>query len=81
MALQPLWTWPLFHFLNLYTVDRTFGREISPSQGRCLHTEQHKHIINAHTSMPRVGFEPTIAVFEKAQAVYALDRAATVIGK
>jgi hypothetical protein len=30
--------------------------------------------------MPRVGFEPTIPVFERAKAVHALDRAATVIG-
>jgi hypothetical protein len=30
--------------------------------------------------MPRVGFEPTIPVFERAKTVNALDRAATVIG-
>jgi hypothetical protein len=30
--------------------------------------------------MPQVGFEPTIAVFERAKTVQALDRAATVIG-
>jgi hypothetical protein len=30
--------------------------------------------------MPRVGFEPTIPVFERAKMVYALDRATTVIG-
>jgi hypothetical protein len=30
--------------------------------------------------MPRVGFESTIPVFERAKTVYALDRAATVIG-
>jgi hypothetical protein len=30
--------------------------------------------------MPRVGFEPTIAVLERANKVYALDRAASVIG-
>jgi hypothetical protein len=29
--------------------------------------------------MPRVGFEPTIPVFERAKTVYALDRATTVI--
>jgi hypothetical protein len=29
--------------------------------------------------MPRVGFEPTIPVFERAKTFYALDRAATVI--
>jgi hypothetical protein len=30
--------------------------------------------------MPRVGFEPTIPVFERAKMVHALDRAAAVIG-
>jgi hypothetical protein len=30
--------------------------------------------------MPRVGFEPTIPVFERAKMVHSLDRAATVIG-
>jgi hypothetical protein len=32
------------------------------------------------TSMPRVGFESTIPVFERAKAVHALDLAAIVIG-
>jgi hypothetical protein len=32
------------------------------------------------TSMPQVGFEPTIPVFEWAKTVHVLDRAATVIG-
>jgi hypothetical protein len=30
--------------------------------------------------MPWVGFEPTIPAFKRAKTVYALDRAATVIG-
>jgi hypothetical protein len=30
--------------------------------------------------MPRVGFEPTIPVFERAKTVHALELAATVIG-
>jgi hypothetical protein len=38
----------LFQFLKLYTVGRTSWTGISPSQGRYLHTEQHKHRINAH---------------------------------
>jgi hypothetical protein len=33
------------------------------------------------TTTPRVGFEPTIPVFEMAKTVHALDRAATVIGR
>jgi hypothetical protein len=32
------------------------------------------------TSMPRVGFEPTIAVFKRTRTVHVLDGAATVIG-
>jgi hypothetical protein len=32
------------------------------------------------TSMPGVGFEPTIPVFEQVKTVHALERAATVIG-
>jgi hypothetical protein len=32
------------------------------------------------TSMPQVGFEPMIPVFERAKTVHALDSAATVIG-
>jgi hypothetical protein len=31
--------------------------------------------------MPRVGFEPTTPVFERAKTVHALGRAVTVIGK
>jgi hypothetical protein len=30
--------------------------------------------------MPQVGFEPTIPVFEQANAVHVLNRVATVIG-
>jgi hypothetical protein len=55
------------------------GRVISPSQGRYLHTGQHKHRINAYThqtSMPWMGFEPTIPASELAKKVHALDRAA-----
>jgi hypothetical protein len=40
-----------------------FGRGISPSQGRYLHTEQHKQNKGTQTSMPWVGFEPTIPAF------------------
>jgi hypothetical protein len=35
---------------------------------------------NTQISMPRVGFEPTIPVFERPKTIHALDRAATVIG-
>jgi hypothetical protein len=47
------------------------GRSISPSQGRYLHTEQHKHRINAHTNIHALSgirtHDPSV-------------RAATVIG-
>jgi hypothetical protein len=33
----------------------------------------------SQTSMPRVGFEPMIPVFEQAKTVYELDHAAIVI--
>jgi hypothetical protein len=36
--------------------------------------------MQTQTSMPWVGFEPTILVFEQAKTVHALDCAATVIG-
>jgi hypothetical protein len=45
------------------------GWGISQSQGRHLHTEQHKHRINAKTSMPLVGFEPTTPVFQRGKRV------------
>jgi hypothetical protein len=33
------------------------------------------------TSIPGVGFEPTISLFERAKTVHALDRASAVIGE
>jgi hypothetical protein len=54
------------------------GRVIGPSQGRYLNTGQHKH--THQTSMPRVGFEPTITASERAETVHALDGSANVTG-
>jgi hypothetical protein len=57
------------------------GRVISLSQGFYLNTGQHKRRINIYTyqtSMPCVGFEPTIPTSERAKTVHALDRSATV---
>jgi hypothetical protein len=50
MALQTfVGPWVLFQFLNLFTKSvGLLGREMSPSQGRYLHTGQHKQRINAH---------------------------------
>jgi hypothetical protein len=69
-----------FQFINLYTVGRTPWTGDQPSQGRCLHTEQHKQNKRTQTSVPRLGFEPTIPVFERTKTVLVLDRAVTVIG-
>jgi hypothetical protein len=57
---------------------------ISPSQGRYLNTGEHKHRINAYThqtSMPWMGFEPTIPESERAKTIHALDHEATVTGR
>jgi hypothetical protein len=68
--------WPLFQFLYPLTQSvGLLGRGISPSQDRYLRTEQRKQI-----SLPEVGFEPTIPLFERTKTVHAFDRAATVIG-
>jgi hypothetical protein len=81
MALQPfVGPWPLFQFLDLFTQSvRLLGRESSPSQGRYLHIEQHKHGKTHTDIMPQVGFEPMIPVLERTKTVHALDRAATVM--
>jgi hypothetical protein len=70
-----------FSFLILYTVGRT------PWTGdqrvaRPLPTHRTTQTQNKRTqiSVPRVGFEPTIPVFERAKTVHALARTATVIG-
>jgi hypothetical protein len=58
------------------------GRVISSSQGLYLNTGQHIHRINTYqTSIPYVGFEPTIPASERAKTVHALDRWATVTGE
>jgi hypothetical protein len=68
----------LFSFLIYAQSVGLFGRGISPSQGRYLHTNQHKQNKLTQTSMPRVEFKPTILVLKRAKTVHALDRAATV---
>jgi hypothetical protein len=76
MALQPFVGHCLFiSFLILYTVGRIpwTGDQLV---ARPLPTQNKR----TQTSMPRVGFEPTIPVFKRAKTVHALDCAATVIG-
>jgi hypothetical protein len=48
------------------------------SQGRYPHRATQTEKKRGHTSMPRVGFKPTIPVFERAKTFHALDRTATV---
>jgi hypothetical protein len=54
--------------------DQSVARPLS------AHTGQHKQNKRTQTSMPQVGFEPTIPVFERAKTAHALDRAANVLG-
>jgi hypothetical protein len=72
---SPCEPWPLFQFLNLYTVGRTPWTSDQPVI-RPLPTHS---TTQTQTSMPRVGFEPTMTVFERAKTVPCSDHAATVI--
>jgi hypothetical protein len=65
-----------FSFLIYTQSVGLLGRRISSSQGRYLTQTQHKR---TQTSMPRLGFESTTPMFERAKTVRALDCAATVI--
>jgi hypothetical protein len=81
MALQLfVGPWPLFSFFIFYRIGRIPRTEDQPI-ARPLPTHRtqtwNKRTL---TCMPRVGFEPAIPVFERAKAVHALDRAASVIG-
>jgi hypothetical protein len=73
-----------FHsFLNISQTVGLLGRVISPSQRRYPNTGQHKHRINTYThqtSMPWLGFKPTIPASERAKTVHALDGSAAVTG-
>jgi hypothetical protein len=53
-----------------------------PCRKAATYTGQHKQIQEkrGQTCMPRVGFEPTILVFERAKIFHVSDRVATVIG-
>jgi hypothetical protein len=70
----------IFSFMiNLQTVG-FLERVISSSQGLYLNTGEYKHRINTYTyqtSIPCVGFKPTIHASEQPKTIYALDRSAT----
>jgi hypothetical protein len=82
MALQPIfWTLATFQFFDLYTLGRTPWTGDQPvATPLPTHRTTQTQNKRTHTSMPLVGFEPTIPVFERAKTVHVLDRAATVIG-
>jgi hypothetical protein len=71
---SPCEPWPLFQFLNLYTVGKTpwTGGQPPPTNRKTQTQNKRTQIF-----MPWVGFEPTILVFEQAKTVLALDRVAT----
>jgi hypothetical protein len=56
------------------------GRGISPVQGCYLHRTTQTQNKRRQTSTPLAGYKPTIPVLKRAKTLYALDRAATVIG-
>jgi hypothetical protein len=84
MALQPFFgPWPPLQLRNLfYAVGRTPWTGDQPV-ARPLPTHRAMQTQNkcTQTSMPRVGFEPKIPVFERAKTVHTLDREAIVIGR
>jgi hypothetical protein len=47
---------------------------ISPSKGHYLHTTTQTQNKRTQASMPRVGFEPKIPVFDREETVHTLDR-------
>jgi hypothetical protein len=62
----------LGHFFSFLIYTQSvghLGRGISPLQGHYLHTGQHKQDKFTKTSILRVGFEPTIPVFERVKTV------------
>jgi hypothetical protein len=76
MTLQPfVGPWSIFSFLIFYVVGRipwTGVQQVTrpPSAHRTVQTQNK----NSQTSMPEVGFERTIPVFQRTKTVYALDR-------
>jgi hypothetical protein len=64
-----------FRFLVFYTVGRTTWTGDQPvKRPLSAHIRQHKEDKRTQTSMPQVGFELTVSVFERTKTVYASDR-------
>jgi hypothetical protein len=81
MAVQPFGLWPFLSFLILCTVGRIPWTGDQPVARPLLtHRTTQTQNKRTQTSMPGVGFEPTIPAFARSKTVHVLDRTATVIG-
>jgi hypothetical protein len=70
----------LFSIFIIYTVGRTpWTRDQAVANPLPMHRTAQKQNKRTQSSMPQVGFEPRIPVFQQAERVNALDLAATVI--
>jgi hypothetical protein len=75
------WAWAVFSVVYSYTQSvGLLGWGISLSQGRYLHTGQHKHKKSSQAFMPQLGLESMTPAFEQQKEVYASERAASVMG-
>jgi hypothetical protein len=73
--------WPLFQFLNLiHSRQNSLDKGLARREAATCTQDSQTQNKSIQTSMPQVGFEPTIQVFERAKTVHALHCAATVIG-
>jgi hypothetical protein len=78
---SPYGPWPHFQFLNLYTLNRTPWTEDQPIARPLLeHRTAQTQNKRIQTSMPLLGFKPTIPVFQRAKTVHALYRAVAMDG-
>jgi hypothetical protein len=82
MALEPfVGPWPLFQFFYfLHSRYDSLEGDKSVARPEPAHRTAQTQNKRKEASMPQVGFEPTIPLFERAKTVHALDRTTTVIG-
>jgi hypothetical protein len=77
---SPLNLGRLFSFLIIYTVGRISWMGDQPIVRLLpIHRTTQTQNKRKQTSVPRVGFEPTTSVFERAETIYALGCIGTVI--
>jgi hypothetical protein len=78
---SPCGSWPLSQYLNLHTVGRTpWTGDRTVTRPLPTHRTTQTQNKRTQTPLPRVGFEPTILVFEQVKTVHALNLATIVIG-